>query len=341
MSRFLLCAACFLLVATSAQATVFINEVYINPPGSSYDETREFIELLGTPGMKLDGYAVAFVNGAQQKYYTLGSLPPVPADHQEIDEFFSLDGLQLGPNGILVIGIGVSAAYPTLLPDTNFQRWNVLWNGGYDTTGKLNNDGSNTVMLIRNRPGATEAQPSADVRWGKDVIPDYELFTPVTDPQDGIDKDQFGDGNLDKGQPSGGLGITSPGNLDPNNTLDVKGASTVADISDDLEVVDEVSYEHDRGWEYDLDDRHVDDGSTHNGPALSTCACSRRPTGLQPRRPQPRRLSHDGRRLDTRAGRSRRNAERQQLAGHRHRTVAPRRGADRQRRPGFEPTVLL
>ena len=240
------------ILTPQIQAAVFLSEVFINPPGSD-DDTREFIELQGTPGMKLDGYAVAVVNGTQMKYYPLNSIPPIPSAPPEIDEFFSLDGLALGDNGLLVIGIGSSAFYPTLVSDTRFQRWNTIWNGGLDSPGKLNNDGANTILLIRNRPGATQADPSspAGLRWGKDIHPDAELFRPVIDPQDGQPKDQYGDGNLDKGQANGMGGFT----------LDLKGAST-PDPSDDLEIVDEVSYEHDRGWEYDNDGRHVDNGST-------------------------------------------------------------------------------
>ena len=249
--------AAWLLVVSPAAATVFINEVFINPPGSGADDTREFIELLGTPGMKLDGYAVALVNGALTKYYPLNSIPPRP-DAQEIDEFFSLDGLQLGPNGILVLGIGTSNYYPTLLADSNFQRWNTLWNGGLDTPGKLNNDGSNTVFLLRNRPGRTQANPThpGGLRWGKDITPDDELLRPVIDPQTGLPSDQYGDGNLDWGQPNG---------IDGGLTRDMVGKSTLADLSDDLEIVDEVSYEHERGWEYDVDSRHVDAGSLLSG----------------------------------------------------------------------------
>lgn len=240
----------------SSHAGVVMNEVFINPPGS-YDSTREFIELLGTPGMKLDGYGIAFVYGDETKYYPLGSIPPRPTA-QEIDEFFSLDGLELGANGMLVIGVGIESRYPTLLDDTTFQRWDTIWNGGYDTPGKLENDGAKTIMLVRNRPGQTEADPSnpGGLRWGKDVIMDDELITPTEDPQDpGVQVDQYGNGALDKGLPS---------NID-GDTLDLRGYQTLEDVSDDLEIVDEISYEHERGWEYDVDSRGVDDGSTHGG----------------------------------------------------------------------------
>lgn len=263
-----LAAAGLAVSINTAEAVVVINEVFINPPTSGLDDTREFIELMGTPGKKLDGYGIAFVNGTEAKFYTLGSIPPVPSTRPEIDEFFSLDGLELGANGLLMIGIGQTFHYPTVLPDTNTRYdWGgalvggkgMMWNGFRDDPGKLSNDGSNTVMLVRNRPGATQEShptpPAVDLRWGKDVDVDYVLVTPVTDPQDGLDYDQFGDGNLDKGE-SDGLGGTN---------TDLKGAATLADIMDDLEVVDEVSYEHTRGWEYDVDGRNVDLGDGLGG----------------------------------------------------------------------------
>ena len=271
-----MCALC----ATS-YATVFINEVFINP-GGSLDDTREYIEFAGTPGMKLDGYAVAFVCGGQTKYYKLGwiaagHIPEFP----EIDEVFALDGLTLGDNGLLVIGIGESFRYPTLLADTHFSPWTNIWNGGLDTTGKLQNDGSITVFLLRNRPGTTPADPEnpAGVIWGKDVLPDAELDSPVQYYvcQSGLTQgepcdpdcigccgtstcvpglvDQWGNGALDKGASDGQGGYT----------LDLRGYTT-PEIDDDLEVVDEISYEHGKGWEYDLDDRPVDLGS--NVPGL-------------------------------------------------------------------------
>ncbi|HVP12153.1 MAG TPA: dockerin type I domain-containing protein [Phycisphaerae bacterium] len=247
-------------LAQEAAATVFINEVFMNPP-SSADDSREFIELFGTPGMKLDGYAVAVVNGGQRKIHPDSPIPPDCLDDPtlqscipEIDEFFSLDGLSLGANGLLVLGIGSASKYPTLLSDSNFRQWGTIWNGGLDTPGKLQNDGSNTILLIRHRPGQTQADPAnpGGLRWGKDVAPDAEALF-LDPPQPGLI--QYGDGNLDKGT------IDDLG----RQTLDLKGASTLEDTSDDLEVVDEVSYEQDQGWEYDVDGRHVDGGSTLPG----------------------------------------------------------------------------
>ncbi|HVZ95207.1 MAG TPA: hypothetical protein VG797_11925, partial [Phycisphaerales bacterium] len=255
----LLVLAAGALFTPKADAVVFINEVCHNPAGSgSFDDTYEFIELMGTPGMKLDGYAVALINGMQEKYYPLGSIPPAPIPDPEIDELFSLDGLRLGSNGILVLTISAASNFPTIVADSNVRpSWfndPTFWNGGLDLPTNLGNDGSNTYLLVRNRPGRTQANPTnpAGLRWGKDIKCDAQLITPVTDPQSGQTVDQYGDGTLDKGDPNGMSGVT----------LDLKGASTPANINDDLEVVDEISYEHDRGWEYQCDDRKVDVGNT-------------------------------------------------------------------------------
>ncbi|MBL8963058.1 MAG: hypothetical protein KF787_09895 [Phycisphaeraceae bacterium] len=292
-----LTAAAIAALCGAASGQVFINEVFINPPGSANDDIREFIEIHGTPFRKLDGYAVAMLSGSMRKHYILGALAGGTPDAQEIDEFFSLDGLSLGANGLLVIGIGAASNYPTLLSDTNFRRWNTIWNGGLDTPGKLNNDGSNTIMLIRRRPGATQADPGnpLGLRWGKDIDMDAEYITPVEsticiggpangspcnsaasdcfgNPCDDGFVDQFGDGKIDRGNPDGYGGFT----------LDMIGFTTPFDLSDDLEVVDEVSYEHERGWEYDTDDRKVDVGSTSGKLPQRRVHALDDPQGLNP-----------------------------------------------------------
>lgn len=251
-----LAALLALWAASPAAAVVFINEVVTNPPGSASASDRffEYIELMGTPGKKLDGYALAFVNGGLQKVFPAGAALSCP---YEIDEFYSLDGLALGTNGILVVGKEFAFDYPDLLDDSAFVGTIIenTWNGHVDAPGNLNNDGSTTVMLIRNRPGATEANnptppPSPDLRWGKDTNPgaDCEYFPNAIEDPPGTFFDQWGDGNIDRGN-TNGFGGT--------DTLDMKGATT-PEADDDLEVVDEVSWEQDQGWEYDVDGRQVD-----------------------------------------------------------------------------------
>lgn len=263
-----------LIGASQVQATVFLSEVFMNPPGGS-EGAKEFIELMGTPGMKLDGYAIAMLNGGQRTLHPESPFPPNCFDNpailvcrQEIDEFFALDGLSLGANGVLVLIRGTVANYPVLLTDTAVRvDWDnastPVWNGFLDTPGGLQNDGSNTIMLVRNRPGSTPANtpvpPALDLRWGKSIFHDEELIYPdppipdPANPPDGI-LIQYGNGNIDNGGDNGQGG----------NTLDLRGQMTV-DISDDLEIVDEISYEQDSGWEYDADDRHVNVGRTTGG----------------------------------------------------------------------------
>ena len=245
-----------LIVSAGAQAVVFINEAFTNPPGPT-DMDREFIELMGTPGMKLDGYAIAVLNGTQIKFYPLGSIPPDPNPAPEIDEFFSLDGLTLGNNGLLVLLVRNpdSEYFANVLSDSHWVLRSGLWNGGLDAPGSIKDDGSTTIVLIRNRPGRTQADPCnpAGLLWGKTIRHDILLITPVWDSSISAWVDQWGDGNIDRGD-SNGLG---------GNSLDLSGLTTTGDLTDDLEIVDEVSFEDAQGWEYDSDGRHVDEGSTY------------------------------------------------------------------------------
>ncbi|MCK4751932.1 MAG: hypothetical protein KAS75_00695, partial [Planctomycetes bacterium] len=171
-----------LILSFHAQAMVFINEVFLNPPVT--DSDYEFIELMGTPGRKLDGYAIATLNGAEDTVYPLGSIPPVPPEPNtvpEIDEFFSLDGLTLGNNGLLVLLMKTPSlyVYPDLygagrMSDSNWFVRGGCWNGGLDTPGSIKDDGSTTIFLVRNRPGVTEADPCnpAGLLWGKEILHD-------------------------------------------------------------------------------------------------------------------------------------------------------------------------
>lgn len=248
-----------LALSPCATAVVFVNEVFINPPGPSDegDANLEFIELLGTPNKKLDGYAIATFNGTEEKYYPLGSISLLPSPSPEIDQFFSLDGLTLGNNGLLVLTVKDPSFYyfSEILSDSNWVNWNTLWNGELAPASQLDNNGSFTISIIRNRPGITEADPcnSDGLVWAKEIAHDAELFTPVQEPN-GAWVDQYGDGNLDRAD-SNGMG---------GNTIDMTGLNT-GGMSNDLEIVDEVSYEDGQGWEYDTDGRHVDFGSTFDG----------------------------------------------------------------------------
>jgi hypothetical protein len=138
----------------------------------------------------------------------------------------------------------------------------TLWTGFLDTPGNLQNDGSihhhAGPQSARRRPKPPDPTPPAiDLRWGKDISHDVGLFSPVIDPQDDACP-----------RTSGATAPSTRANGDPPTACK---CSTCAarkpppTLTDDLEVVDEVSYEHTRGWEYDLDNRTVDSNSLAPG----------------------------------------------------------------------------
>ena len=96
MKRTLILALLLAATGSAASAQVVINEAFENPPGGS-DELWEFLEIYGPAGMPLDGYAIALLKGGTD---TNGD--DIPENPAEIDEAFTLDGLALGANGLLV-----------------------------------------------------------------------------------------------------------------------------------------------------------------------------------------------------------------------------------------------
>jgi hypothetical protein len=141
-------------IATSASAQVVINEILENPPGggSTSDALTEYVELYGQPNMDLTGYAlVLFKGGEDLNDDGVIDIPP------EIDEGFSLDGLSLGSNGLLVLYNGSTSQsfIPLFLPDegeTAFSFFDTHLPSPFDTNGNLGNDGSSTYALVRRRP---------------------------------------------------------------------------------------------------------------------------------------------------------------------------------------------
>ncbi len=170
--------------ASSAQ--VVLNEVFPNPAGSSsFDNKWEYIEIYGTPGMKLDGYAIASVFGGADP--DADGIPgPLPAgwdtgdELAEIDEAWSLDGLSLGSNGFLVLynnASNNSGILPLLPPATSRATFAQTHIPTTDTAGRIKNDGSQTYVLVRRRPnhslnGSGQSVYGAGYAWRKDVNPD-------------------------------------------------------------------------------------------------------------------------------------------------------------------------
>ena len=188
------------LVAAAGHAQVVINEVLENTPGSGSTEPRyEYIELYGAPNLSLDGYLIALAKG--------GSDPDgndIPNAIPELDEVFSLDGLSLGPNGLLVIynDTGDASFIPSIVTDefdpaTPVAGWDVLHVPSIDTPGNLSNDDSSSYILMRRRPMDPSFQ--FGTFWRKDVRhdpgftgkvsfgPPNQPGTPTLDPYQMVD----------------------------------------------------------------------------------------------------------------------------------------------------------
>ncbi|MBY0113385.1 MAG: hypothetical protein K2Y21_11225 [Phycisphaerales bacterium] len=157
----LVCSMALSLFAAAGSAQVVLNEIWANPAGggSSGDDRWEFIELYGTPGMKLDGFMIATVFGGADDGNDIPG--PLPAgwdqgdELPEIDEAWTLDGLTIGSNGFLVLynNNGNNSLLAPLLPAaTNRATFASKHIPTSDVAGRIKNDGSATFVLLRKRP---------------------------------------------------------------------------------------------------------------------------------------------------------------------------------------------
>jgi hypothetical protein len=231
-------------IAVSAHAQVVINEVYENPPGggSTADPLTEYIELYGAPGMDLTGYAIASLKGGEDP--DGNDIANVPA---EIDEAFSLDGLSLGSNGILVLYNGTPAQsfIPLFLPmageaaasffDTHIPTT--------DTNGNLNNDGSSTYVLVRRRPNHS-------------IVNGVSVYAPGYAFRKDVDHDVNYDGRIDFGYET-----PNPGIVDPVMMVDP------------IQIIDDVAWSNAGGKEYvRSSQQEISDTSGFNPDAISRLA---------------------------------------------------------------------
>jgi hypothetical protein len=125
--RSVVCGLAALALAGSAAADVVINEVYYDGPGTT--DMGMFTELKGTPGMSLQGYVLAGVNGANGDVYATIDLSAatIPGDGYFVvgDEFFADPDLmnpdadwQNGPDQVLLWVIAGEAQQDTTLVDS-------------------------------------------------------------------------------------------------------------------------------------------------------------------------------------------------------------------------------
>lgn len=148
MKRVALCAAIAAAAgfAAPASAQFVLNEVYVNPPGT--DDTREFIEICGTPGAALTNVWVLEIEGDG-------------AGAGVIDSARNLSSFSLGSNGLLVLGHNYETSNP----------WGIT---APTVTANLNRgavttleNGSITFLLVTDFTGAV----------GNDIGDEFDVFT--------------------------------------------------------------------------------------------------------------------------------------------------------------------
>lgn len=283
--RIALIAGCA-LGAHAASAQVVINELYANPPGSGNNDNRlEFIEIYGPPGMSLTGWAIGAVNGGQDPNGNDVPGPLSVGDPQEelaeIDECFSLDGLFIGPNGLLVLhNIATSAPLsfvPGLAdPATPLRTFQQAHIPTTDTAGRLNNDGSMNLVLVRRRPFHALTLDGVSLLDGVPAntitIPNYPA-----DNRYAFRKDVKHDVNYDGRYDLNGIGtfIMGGGPVAPETPVVSENGNNPGSprFLEPLQVVDDVAWSNLGGKEYTrCRQQEISDTPNYNPDAVSRIA---------------------------------------------------------------------
>jgi len=157
MKRILATFTSVAIVASTANAQVWINEVLANPSGSDSSATAgfEYFELRGTANLSLAGHYLLSLEGQ-------GTGTPGKGD---INQFFDLSAFSIGANGFLFArqfgspytSVGVGA---TLVENSPNQGWGQV--NGTGSTAAHSSDGAQfdlensatTIMLINIGSGA-------------------------------------------------------------------------------------------------------------------------------------------------------------------------------------------
>ena len=120
MKRIITSLAVLAMLASAANAQVWINEVLTNPNGSDSTATtgNEYFELRGTPNMSLSGYYLLSIEGGG----TTG--------RGDINQFFDLGAFSIGANGYLFARQNFSLYTPTasgatVIQNTAGQGWGL------------------------------------------------------------------------------------------------------------------------------------------------------------------------------------------------------------------------
>jgi hypothetical protein len=158
-----------LAIPLSAQATVVIQEVLYDGPGSDGDDV--FTELSGMPGTDLEGWSLVGINGSDGQAY------------RTID----LSGLSIPDDGVFVIA--TSAANITLALQRDFIA-NVDWQNGPDALHLLN--GSDIVDALQY--GDAGAFNAGEGAFALDISGDLSLSRDLLGTDTNINAADFGSG---------------------------------------------------------------------------------------------------------------------------------------------------
>ncbi len=245
-------------VATAAHAQVVINEVYANPPTSGGDDNWEYVEIYGPAGMDLTGWAIGCISGGQDPDGNdipggLGTVGDPGEELPEIDECWTLDGLTIGSNGMLVVYNSAGTApnrQVNLIPAATTRRSFVASHiPTIDTAGKINNDGSITYALVRRRPFHTLNNAGASLYDGT-TTPDYIS----TSNRYAFRKDSSPDVDFDGRFDLNGIAtFVIGGGMVVPETSTVSEDGINADpvgLSEPVQMIDEIAISHNGGKEY-------------------------------------------------------------------------------------------
>lgn len=147
--------------APLAFGQMYINEVYLDPPGSSGDLVYEYVELRGEPNASLeDTYFIVLENET-------GTPTANPGQIEAVFDLGSLSNPFLGSNGFLTL-TQAGASYSGLNPESNNLQSNLVsytWGSGPASSVGFTDEGSNGVMensggtfiLLKNNGGSATA----------------------------------------------------------------------------------------------------------------------------------------------------------------------------------------
>jgi len=105
----LVCFAAAFAAGRAAAQELHLNEIYAS---HQFSDDREFIELIGTPGMSLDGYMVLMIDGES------------PVTDGLLDRAWDLSGLTVPQDGFFVLGDTITANVDFVMATDN-----ILENG--------------------------------------------------------------------------------------------------------------------------------------------------------------------------------------------------------------------